>query len=140
MDDKPKLSNPKRVDITTSVILHKGKVLILKRSQKVGTYQGRWACVSGYIEDGETPYETAQKEISEELGLGSEDVILLKEGDVLLAQDKDILWAIHPFLFETKKTEITLDWEHDEHRWINPDEIENYSCVPKLKETVFVVI
>jgi 8-oxo-dGTP pyrophosphatase MutT (NUDIX family) len=80
------------------------------------------------------------KEISEELGLKKEDMNLLKEGEVLFARDKDILWAIHPFLFEAKITEITLDWEHEEYKWIYPSEIENYSCVPKLKETIFSVI
>ena len=140
MDDKPNLQEPVRKDVATSVILQKGKILILKRSKKVGTYQGKWACASGYIEEGETPRQTAYKEISEELGLDKEDVKLLKEGNVLLARDKDILWAIHPFLFETTRSEINLDWEHDEYKWIYPDEIKNYSCVPKLGETVYSVI
>jgi 8-oxo-dGTP pyrophosphatase MutT (NUDIX family) len=128
--------NPQRKDVATSVISFEGRILILKRSQKVGTYQGKWACASGYIEEGETPYETAIKEIGEELGLDPEDVELVKEGEVVLARDGDILWAIHPFLFTTRKNEIELDWEHDEFRWILPHEIENYSCVPKLKETI----
>jgi 8-oxo-dGTP pyrophosphatase MutT (NUDIX family) len=140
MNDEPKLQEPIRKDVATSVILHKGKILLLKRSKKVGTYQGKWACASGYIEDDETPFQTALKEISEELGFQKEDVELLKEGDVIFTRDKDILWAIHPFLLEAKKTEIILDWEHDEYRWINPNEIENFSCVPKLKETVFSLI
>lgn len=59
---------------------------------------------------------------------------------VELYRDKDVLWAIHPFLFETKRSDITSDWEHDEYKWIYPDEIKNYSCVPKLGETVYSVI
>jgi 8-oxo-dGTP pyrophosphatase MutT (NUDIX family) len=140
MDEKPNPQEPVRKDVATSVILNKGRILILKRSQKVGTYQGKWACASGYIEAGETPRQTAYKEISEELGLGEEDVKLLKEGDVLFARDEDLLWAIHPFLFEIKRSELVLDWEHDEYKWIYPDELENYSCVPNLKETVYSVI
>jgi hypothetical protein len=31
---------------------------------------------------------------------------------------------------------IRIDWEHDEARWINPDEIQSYDTVPKLKETL----
>jgi predicted aconitase with swiveling domain len=37
-------------NVATSVITHKGKVLLLKRSEDVGTYKGKWACVSGYVE------------------------------------------------------------------------------------------
>jgi 8-oxo-dGTP pyrophosphatase MutT (NUDIX family) len=140
MDDNRDLPEPKRLDVATSVIRYNGKILLLKRSNKVGTYRGKWACASGYIEEGETPYDTALKEISEELGLEKDDVDLVKEGDLILAQDGDTLWAIHPFLFETARNEITLDWEHDELKWIDLDELENHSCVPKLKEAIFSVI
>lgn len=135
-----KLNNLQRWDVATSVIMHGDRILILKRSDKVGTYQGYWACASGYIEEGETPLETAIKEIGEELSLGVDDIDLVKEGKVILAPDGEHLWAIHPFLFKTKNTKIELDWEHDEFRWISPDEIEEYSCVPKLKETIEAVL
>lgn len=129
-----------RKNIATSVIISNGKILILKRSQLVGTYKGRWACVSGYIEQGETAFETALREISEELGFGRNDVKLVREGRVLHARDGNRLWAIHPFLFETKKTRIELDWEHEEYRWIHIEEISRYETVPKLKETIESVI
>jgi 8-oxo-dGTP pyrophosphatase MutT (NUDIX family) len=87
-----------------------------------------------------SPYETALKEIGEELGMKEEDVEMVKEGEVIFARDGEHLWAIHPFLFEAKNTNITLDWEHDEFKWISPGELENYSTVPKLKETVESVL
>jgi 8-oxo-dGTP pyrophosphatase MutT (NUDIX family) len=45
------------------------KLLILKRSDKVGTYKGLWGGVAGYVEENEEPYETALKEIKEEVGI-----------------------------------------------------------------------
>lgn len=45
------------------------KVLILKRSQKVGSYPGRWAGVSGFIEENETPMDAARREVYEETGI-----------------------------------------------------------------------
>ncbi|UCE75505.1 MAG: NUDIX pyrophosphatase [Methanomassiliicoccales archaeon] len=123
-------------NIATSVITSDGKILILKRSKKVSTYKGRWACVSGYIEKDEIAYETALREISEELGFTKDDVELIREGKILHARDENIIWAIHPFLFRTKKTEIRLDWEHEEFKWIFPEEIKNYATVPKLRETI----
>ena len=138
MNPNPEI--PQRKDVATSIILHQGRILILKRSQKVGTYQGKWACASGYIEEGETPYETAIKEMGEELGFNEEDVELIREGEVIFARDGEHLWAIHPFLFKAKRTDIKLDWEHDEYRWIVLGELEDYSTVPKLKETVESVI
>jgi 8-oxo-dGTP pyrophosphatase MutT (NUDIX family) len=140
MENTDESEEPVRNDVATSILLFKGKILILKRSNKVGTYKGKWACVSGYIEENETPYETAIKEIGEELGLGGVDVELIKEGEVILARDGEYLWAIHPFLFEIKNPNITLDWEHDEFRWIQPEELEKYLTVPKLKETIEIVL
>ena len=126
--------------IATSIIDSKGKILILKRSDDVGTYKGRWACVSGYIEKGEIADETALREISEELGLERDDLEFVRKGKVLYARDKEIMWAVHPFLFQAKKPDIKLDWEHDLYKWIFPDEINNYETVPKLKETIESVL
>lgn len=127
-------------NIATSVLAYKDKILILKRSNKVSTYKGRWACVSGTMEKDETAEETARREISEELGLGRQEVELVRKGEVLYAQDKDILWAIHPFLFNIKNINIELDWEHVEYKWIFPEDIKNYATVPKLKETIECVM
>jgi 8-oxo-dGTP pyrophosphatase MutT (NUDIX family) len=123
-------------DIATSVLTFQGKILILKRSDKVGTYRGKWACVSGYIEEAEEAEETAFREITEELGLAKDDVKLLKKGDVIHARDNRMLWAIHPFLFTVNKTEFKIDWEHVDYRWILPHEISSYDTVPKLNETI----
>jgi predicted aconitase with swiveling domain len=126
--------------IATSVLLYQGNVLVLKRSDEVGTYKGRWACVSGYVEKEETADETAMRELSEELGLEREDYEFKWKGEALYARDKTMLWALHPFLFETEKHEFKLDWEHEEYRWILPNELKNYQTVPKLKETIESVL
>ncbi len=132
------IQNKKAVkkDVATSVITSSDKILILRRSNKVSTYHGKWACVSGYLEAGEAPLETAFKEIWEEIGLGKEEIELLKEGEVLNARDNQFLWVIHPFLFKTKRTDIKIDWEHVEYKWVLPGEINNYDTVPKLQETI----
>lgn len=127
-------------NIATSVLTSKGKVIILKRSQDVGTYKGRWACVSGYVEKGENSFETAVREIWEELGLKREDCELLRKGEVLYARDKETMWAIHPFLFKVKRIKLKLDWEHEKYKWIFLEDIENYTTVPKLKETIKSVL
>jgi hypothetical protein len=41
------------------------KIALLRRSQMVGTYKGRWAGVSGYIEKENTPLKQAFEEIRE---------------------------------------------------------------------------
>lgn len=123
--------------VVTSFLTHEGKILLLRRSGRVGTYKGCWAGVSGYIET--SPDEQALTEISEEVGLSREDVKLLKKGEIIIAEDTKlgVRWLIHPYLFEVKDpAKIRLDWENKELRWIDPKDIGSYETVPKLKETL----
>lgn len=124
--------------VVTCFLEHRGKIAIFLRSQQVGTYRGRWAGISGYIEPGTTPYKQALQELKEEAGLGEGDVSLVKEGAPLEAVDKGIdrKWKVHPYRFAVlEPARIRMDWEHVEMRWINPEELVQYETVPGLAET-----
>jgi 8-oxo-dGTP diphosphatase len=127
-----------RNDIVTAFIEYQGKILLLRRSQKVKTMKGKWAGVSGYIEKSEAPVRRAITEIQEETGLANENIKLLEEGKPLEAADNmrpnNIIWVVHPFYFRANTDEIRLDWEHDAYKWVNPIEIEKFDTVPRLKE------
>jgi len=123
--------------VVTCFLESDGKILILRRSGQVGTYQGRWAGVSGYIE--KTADEQALVEINEETGLCGEDVKLMKRGKPLVIKDEKlgVKWVVHPYLFQIKdRDKIKIDWEHKETKWIDPKDIDSYQTVPKLKETL----
>ena len=114
-----------------------GEILILRRSEQVGSYQGRWAGVSGYVE--RTADEQALIEIEEETSLWGEDLKLVKRGKPLPIKDEKlgIKWVVHPYLFHIKdRGKIKIDWEHKETRWIDPKDIDTYQTVPMLKETL----
>ena len=113
------------------------RLLLVRRSQRVGSYQGHWAGVSGFIEKDTTPDEQAYTEIREETGLQREQVRMLRRGVVIEHEDAAIgrHWYIHPFLFEVPAPDaIRLDWEATEMRWIRPSDLENYETVPQLAE------
>ena len=112
-------------------------ILIVQRSNRVGSYHAQWAGISGFIEEGVTPDEQAYTEIREETGLQREQVRMLKRGAVVEYEDAAIgrHWYIHPFLFEVLAPDtIRLDWEANQMRWITPSELSNYETVPKLAE------
>jgi ADP-ribose pyrophosphatase YjhB (NUDIX family) len=103
----------------------------------VGSYNARWAGISGFIEEGVSPEEQAVTEIREETGLQGAQVRLLRRGTVIEHIDEALNrhWLIHPFLVEVLEPEaIKLDWEAEEMRWIIPGELANYETVPKLLE------
>jgi ADP-ribose pyrophosphatase YjhB (NUDIX family) len=113
------------------------RILIVQRSDRVGSYHAQWAGISGFIEEGVTPDEQAYTEIREETGLQREQVRMLKRGAVVEYEDAALRrhWYIHPFLFEVLAPDaIHLDWEANQMRWIATSELQNYETVPKLAE------
>ncbi len=123
--------------VTCFLMSREGKLLILRRGNLVGTYQGRWAGVAGFLEV--EPREQAYTEISEEVALDRTEATLLVEGKPLKVPDPEVgrIWVIHPFLFQVASPEkIRLDWEHTELRWIDPKDLGSYLTVPGLQEAL----
>ena len=50
---------------------------------------------------------------------------------------RDFHTVVILFLFETKESEIKLNWENSEHKWINVNELKNYETVPSLDKILF---
>jgi 8-oxo-dGTP pyrophosphatase MutT (NUDIX family) len=113
------------------------ELLILRRSGQVGTYRGRWAGVSGYVEA--EPLTQARREIAEETGLAPEEATLVKSGEPLAFTDEElgVRWLVHPFLFRVRAdASVAVDWEHVEAHWIRPEQLAEYETVPRLKEAL----
>lgn len=101
--------------------------------------KGLWAGISGIIENDEEPLTRAKIEIFEEVGIKEEDILLLKSSSeipVVSPQYENHEWRIYPFLFEVKNTNVQLNWENSEYRWVSPDEIVNFDTVPSLNRVL----
>jgi 8-oxo-dGTP pyrophosphatase MutT (NUDIX family) len=126
--------------IITAFIINNNKILILKRSDKVRSMKGLWSGVSGIIENNEIPINRAKIEIFEEVGIKENKINLVKSIEkikITSPQYENHEWEVFPFLFETKETEIKLNWENSEHKWINVNELKNYETVPSLDKILF---
>jgi 8-oxo-dGTP diphosphatase len=113
------------------------EVLVVRRSERVRTYRGRWAGVSGYVEPGVTAQAQAYVELREETRLAPADLTLLQVGTPLPVRDDEggLSWVVHPFLFLVAAPErIQTDWEAREMQWVVPGEIERLETVPGLAE------
>jgi ADP-ribose pyrophosphatase YjhB (NUDIX family) len=112
-------------------------MLLVQRSERVGSYNARWAGISGFVEPRVTPDEQAYTEIREETSLQRDQVRMLRRGAVVEHIDAEIgrHFFIHPFLFEVRTPDaIKTDWEAVQMRWIKPSELASYPTVPKLQE------
>jgi predicted aconitase with swiveling domain/8-oxo-dGTP pyrophosphatase MutT (NUDIX family) len=120
--------------VVTNILLHKGKVLLLRRSNSVGSFRGKWAGVSGFIEAHEEAEEAARRELAEEAGLKNAKLLRCIETERF--RDGQVVWCVHPFLFETKSASIKMDWEHQAYEWVSRDDIGAYPTVPGLQRIV----
>ena len=99
--------------VVTCFLEHDSRILILRRSRHVGSFRGKWAGVSGYIET--TADKQAFTEIAEETGFVRQDVRLVRKGRPLEVAGEG--WIVQPYLFNIKgKAKIKTDWEHTEIR------------------------
>jgi 8-oxo-dGTP diphosphatase len=117
--------------VTAFLVRADTKVLLLRRSERVGSFRGRWAAVSGFLED-PTPEGQALREVREETGLAAPEVVVERTGGLVYARDGPRIYVVHPFLLRARRAEIRLDWEHTESEWVDPSEIGRRPTVPNL--------
>lgn len=116
--------------VVTAFLRNRGEVLLLRRSDAVGSYAGQWSAVSGHVED--DPDEAARREIREETGI--EEVTLVRSGDPFPVADEsfDRRWVVYSYLFDSPTRAVEPNWETDEFAWVPPTEILRRETVPEL--------
>jgi len=108
-------------------------VLVLRRSDAVGSYPGRWGGVAGHAED--DPDRLAREEIPEETGL-LDACSFVRAGDPFSVHDPDHgEWVVHPFLFDCDSREVRPNEETATHEWVPPTAILDRETVPGLWTT-----
>ncbi|MGH9462495.1 MAG: NUDIX domain-containing protein [Vicinamibacteria bacterium] len=117
--------------VVTCFLRNRGDVLLLRRSEAVGSYRGKWGTVAGYAEG--SPEQAATREIAEETGLG-DSVELVRQGESFPVEDEELRkrWIVHPFLFECGSRDFKLDRESVEAEWVSPTEMLRRNTVPEL--------
>ena len=130
--------NKPEYPVVSSLLFDGSKVLLLKRSQKVGSFQGYWSCISGYIEQDELPLDTAIREIQEETRIPSTEISLIQQNGPRFSGTEEVIFKSFWFFFKVKKDHapILIDWEHDEFIWIEPRELKNFQTVPWIPSMI----
>jgi translation initiation factor 2B subunit (eIF-2B alpha/beta/delta family) len=123
--------------VVTAFLRHRGDVLLVRRSDAVGTYAGQWGGVSGFAEG--QPDEQVRVEIREETGIESDAISPVRSGRPVEFADSDLEreWIVHPYLFDCDTREIDLSEEHDAYEWVPATELleavgDDRETVPEL--------
>jgi 8-oxo-dGTP pyrophosphatase MutT (NUDIX family) len=120
--------------VVSAFLRNRGRFLVVHRSEAVGSFQGRWSAISGYIEGDEDPRERALQEIREETGI--REAVFRGAGDTVTTRHGSTAFVVHPFLFDVSTRRVTLDWENVESRWISPNDLRGLVTVPRLSDVL----
>ncbi|QPV61329.1 NUDIX domain-containing protein [Halosimplex litoreum] len=146
------------IHVVTVFLRNEGAILLLRRSDAVGSYSGHWGAVAGHAEcearprgasrirergvsDAERlasegdPDAAAYEEIREETGLDPDaDTALVRRGDPFAVVDDDLgkRWVVHPSLFDSATRSVDPNEETDQFEWVAPTAILRRKTVPDL--------
>lgn len=120
--------------VVSAFLRNRGRFLVVRRSDRVGSFPGRWSAVSGYVEGKESPRHRALQEIREETGIRA--ARFLNAAAPLITRHGATAFVVHPFLFDVGSRRVRLDWENVECRWIAPDGLAELETVPRLADVL----
>ncbi|SDN00923.1 Translation initiation factor 2B subunit, eIF-2B alpha/beta/delta family [Halogranum gelatinilyticum] len=117
--------------VVTAFLRDRGRLLLVRRSDAVGTYQGLWGGVSGYVEgDPADALDDARRELREEVGVT--DATLVRAGSTVTIVDGDREWTVHPFLFDAVDESIETNEELTATEWVHAPAMRTRETVPGL--------
>lgn len=122
----------------TAVVMHNGKVLILQKSKDDWNYPDKWGFCSGFVKEFEAAEDAVLREIREETGLSAE---IIRTGRIFEAIDekKGKCWVVKCFLCRADSDAVKLCHENQQFRWILPEDMQSYDCVPGIKKDLKVL-
>ena len=159
-DGRINYTNSRKAVVVSVIVKYQDEILLLKRSNKVGNYKGKWNVVAGYLDD-ETPIkEKVLGEVKEETGIDKNHISKIKMFKPITIKDKLLnkIFIAYVALIELKsrkrsklrcaspgearlwKPEIKLDWEHTEFKWVKPADITKFDVIPGLDKEMKIVL
>ena len=91
------------------------KILLLKKEN------GKWTFPGGHRESNEEPWQTAQRECFEELGMNPDGEMV---GKLKITKD-EIQKPVYSFFKIVKEFTPTLSWEHKDFIWVDYKKVKS---------------
>lgn len=111
------------------------KFLILKRANDDFWCPNLWCLPGGKIDSYESVYHGAIRELFEETSLFLKNLNFLHKEIFNVKKNLDIEVSYYvTYVGDLEKNTILLSKEHTDYEWIGLKEIDNFNCVPTLKD------
>ncbi len=146
MAEKKFVPRPGQVDFTNvrwapvinCVLRYQDRFLVVQRSSKLNFYPNCWNGISGFLDDKKSLKEKVETEIKEETGIGKENIVSVKLGEIFHQEAKEYekTWIVHPILVEVAIDEVKLGWEAQDFQWVSLEKIFDLELLPGFDEVV----
>ncbi len=115
-----------------------GKILLLHRASTVDFESNKWDDVGGRMHQFENPEETLRREIEEETGIGQIRVVKPIDVSHYFRGSKKATneMIVITYWCMTASNDIRLSDEHDEYRWVLPEEALQLTEDLQLKRNI----
>ena len=98
---------------------------------------GSWEAVHGHIDAGETPVETALRELGEETGLTAERLYNLSRVEMFYRHATNQIVLVPVFAaFAGSAAPVRLSDEHDDAEWLRPEAAKARVSWPRVRREI----
>lgn len=118
----------------SAVIFRHGKLLLVRRARSPG--KGLYSLPGGRVEFGESLHTALHREVDEETGLKIEIIGLAGWREVLPGTSGGGHYLIMSFASRWTAREPVLNDEHDDFKWLAPDDLGDLRVTGGLEEVI----
>lgn len=129
------IDHPQRPQLAVSAaIFRDGRVLLVRRARSPG--KGFYSLPGGRVEFGESLHTALHREVDEETAIKIDIIGLAGWREVLPSPSGGGHYLIMSFAARWKALEPVLNDEHDDFKWLKPDEFGELKITGGLQEVI----
>jgi 8-oxo-dGTP diphosphatase len=134
---------PKVVLVNRCFVIHKGKLLLVKRSSTDTHHPGMWEGPGGKLDEGQDLTHALEREVMEETGLLVSPIHPLVFADSYVigseGKYKGLPYVVLFGVMKSKGGVLKLSDEHDDFEWVSYKMALDYDLTPEVRKALIVL-